>query len=129
MAIAGVDVRPDRVARGITFILLSTFFTALQDAIVKHASADATLWQLYVLRSPFLIPALFVIAFLWGDGAAIWRQSLRLWPMLRAVLFVLMYFSMYAAIPVLPLSAPLDPRRAGIWKNGESCRRAVYLDS
>ena len=105
MAIAGADIRPDRVARGIGFILLSTFFTALQDAIVKHASADATLWQIYVLRSLFLIPALLLIAFLWGDGAATWRQSLRFWPMLRAVLFVLMYFSMYAAIPVLPLSA------------------------
>ena len=105
MAIADADIRPDRIARGIAFILLSTFFTALQDAIIKYASADATLWQLYVLRSLFLIPALLLIAFMWGDGAATWRQSLRLWPMLRAVLFVLMYFSMYAAIPVLPLSA------------------------
>jgi len=105
MATAGADIRPDRVALGIGFILLSTFFTALQDAIIKYASADATLWQLYILRSLFLIPALLLIAFMWGDGAATWRQSLRLWPVLRAVLFVLMYFSMYAAIPVLPLSA------------------------
>ena len=105
MTVAGTDIRSDRIARGIAFILLSTFFTALQDVTVKYASADVTLWQLYVLRSLFVIPALLVIAFVWGDGAATWRQSLRLWPMLRAALFVLMFVSMYAAIPVLPLSA------------------------
>lgn len=98
-------IRPDRIAYGIVLILLSTLFTALQDTIFKHASADVTLWQLYVLRSVFLVPALLAIAFLWGDGAATWRRSLHLWPMLRAVLFVLMYFSIYAAIPVIPLSA------------------------
>lgn len=105
MTIADADVHSDRLARGIALILLSTFLTALQDAIFKHTSADVTLWQLYVLRSVFLIPALLVIAFVWGDGAATWRRSLRLWPMLRATLFVLMYISMYSAIPVLPLSA------------------------
>lgn len=105
MVVADADIRPDRIARGIALILLSTFFTALQDAIIKYASANVTLWQLYVLRSLFLIPALLVIAFVWGDGTATWYQSLRFWPMLRAVLFVLMYISMYAAIPVLPLSA------------------------
>jgi drug/metabolite transporter (DMT)-like permease len=99
------EVRPDRIARGIALILLSTFFTALQDAIFKQASGHVTLWQVYVLRSLFLVPAFLAIAFVWGEGAATWRQSLRLWPMLRAALFVLMYFSMYSAIPVLPLSA------------------------
>ena len=105
MAVAETSIRPDRISLGIVFILLSTFFTSLQDAIFKYASADVTLWQIYVLRSLFLIPALLVIAFIWGDGATTWRQSLRLWPMLRASLFVLMYMSMYSAIPVLPLSA------------------------
>ena len=105
MAVAETSIRPDRISLGIVFILLSTFFTSLQDAIFKYASADVTLWQIYVLRSLFLIPVLLVIAFIWGDGATTWRQSLRLWPMLRALLFVLMYMSMYSAIPVLPLSA------------------------
>ena len=105
MAVAETSIRPDRIALGIVFILLSTFFTSLQDAILKYASADLNLWQIYVLRSVFLIPALLIIAFLWGDGAATWRQSWRLWPMVRAALFVLMYFSLYSAIPVLPLSA------------------------
>jgi drug/metabolite transporter (DMT)-like permease len=101
----GTDIRPDHIARGIALILLSTFFTALQDAIFKHASADVTLWQVYVLRSLLLIPAFLAISFIWGNGAATWHQSLRLWPMLRAALFVLMYFSMYSAIPIIPLSA------------------------
>lgn len=105
MTVAEAAVRPDRIARGIAFIVLSTFFTASQDAIFKYASADVTLWQVYVVRSLFLIPAFLVIAALWGDGLSAWHQSLRLWPMSRAMLFVLMYFSMYAAIPLLPLSA------------------------
>ncbi|HET6157992.1 MAG TPA: DMT family transporter [Dongiaceae bacterium] len=105
MTAVDTEVRPDRIARGIALILLSTFFTALQDAIFKQASGHVTLWQVYVLRSLFLVPAILAIAFVWGEGAATWRQSLRLWPMLRAALFVLMYFSMYSAIPVLPLSA------------------------
>ncbi len=95
MTDAAANIRPDRIALGIALILLSTLFTSLQDVIFKYTSADVTLWQLYVLRSLFLIPALLVIAYIWGDGAASWRQSLRLWPMLRAILFVLMYFSMY----------------------------------
>lgn len=105
MSATDAAIRPDRVARGIGLILLSTLFTASQDAIFKHASADLTLWQIYVLRSVLLIPAFLVIALLWGAGATAWRQALGLWPMTRAMLFVLMYFSMYAAIPVLPLSA------------------------
>ncbi len=105
MTDAAANIRPDRIALGIALILLSTLFTSLQDVIFKYTSADVTLWQLYVLRSLFLIPALLVIAYIWCGGAAAWRQSLRLWPMLRAILFVLMYFSMYSAIPVLPLSA------------------------
>jgi len=105
MTVAGAAVRPDRIARGIAFILLSTFCTASQDAIFKYASADLTLWQLYVLRSLFVIPVFLVIASLWGEGLGAWHQSLRLWPMTRAMLFVLMFFSMYAAIPILPLTA------------------------
>ncbi len=135
MTVADINVRPDRIALGIVLILISTLFTSLQDVIFKYNSADMTLWQLYVLRSVFLIPALLVIAFTWGDGLATCYQSLRLWPMLRAVLFVLMYFSLYAAIPVLPLStvaagiytAPLFIAALSALLIGEPVRRRGWL--
>jgi drug/metabolite transporter (DMT)-like permease len=95
--------RRDRIALGVGLIVLSTFLTASQDAIFKHASASLTLWQVYVLRSSFLIPALLVVASFWGGWAAM-RQSLHRWPLLRALCFVVMYFSMYAAIPLVSLS-------------------------
>lgn len=93
----------DRVALGIGLIVLSCLLTAAQDAIFKHASASLTLWQVYVLRSVFLIPALLIVASFWGGQAAM-RQSLTLWPLMRALCFVVMYFSMYTAIPFVPLS-------------------------
>jgi drug/metabolite transporter (DMT)-like permease len=105
MTAADIGIRPDRIAFGIMLIVLSTLLTSLQDVIFKYNSANITLWQLYVLRSIFLIPALLVIAFVWGDGTTTWRQAIRLWPVIRATLFVLMFLSMYSAIPVLPLAA------------------------
>lgn len=135
MTVIDSNIRPDRIALGIVLILISTLFTSLQDVIFKYSSADVTLWQLYVLRSAFLIPALLVIAFVWGNRTETWKQSLRLWPMLRAVLFVLMYFSMYSAIPVLPLStiaagiytAPLFVAALSALSIGEPVRRRGWL--
>ncbi|HZF36308.1 MAG TPA: DMT family transporter [Candidatus Angelobacter sp.] len=85
-------------------VLLSTLFTSTTDVIFKYASAGGTIWQYFVLRSLLAIPVLLAIAFLWGDGAATWSRALRLWPMLRALLFVLMFIATYAALPVLPLA-------------------------
>lgn len=98
------DTRQDRVALGIAFVLLSTLFTSLTDVILKYASAGGTIWQFFVLRSLLAIPVLLAIAVAWGDGAATWSRALRLWPMLRALLFVLMFIVTYAALPFLPLA-------------------------
>ncbi len=58
----------DRVALGVGMILLSTLFTSSQDAVIKLGSGDVTLWQIYVLRALFLIPALLAVA--WASGSA-----------------------------------------------------------
>ncbi len=105
MTLTDIKNRPDRIGFGILMVVLSSLFTALQDATFKLASADVTLWQLYILRSVLLIPVFLIVAAIWGEGPAALRGSLRLWPMFRAVLFVLMFFTMYAAITVLPLSS------------------------
>jgi drug/metabolite transporter (DMT)-like permease len=104
MAAVKEETRQDRVALGIALVLLSTLFTSLTDVIFKFTSAGGTIWQYFILRSLLAIPVLLAIAFLWGEGAATWSQALRLWPLLRALLFVLMFTVTYAALPVLPLA-------------------------
>lgn len=83
---------------GVLTIVATVFAMALADAVVKYASADMTLWQLYVLRSALVVPVLL--------GAARGRiRCPRLgWVVLRSLSLVLMYLSIYAAIPLLPLS-------------------------
>ena len=93
--------RPDRMGWGIGLILISTLFTSLQDAAIKGFAGEVTLWQIYVLRSGLLIPALLALAL--GMGVP-WRLAFTRWPMLRAGLFLAMYMALYAAIPVLPLA-------------------------
>ncbi|MGI9408211.1 MAG: DMT family transporter [Hyphomicrobiaceae bacterium] len=104
MAAVEENARQDRVALGIALVLTSTFFTSTTDVIFKVASGSGTIWQYFVLRSALAIPVLLAIALVWGEGAATWFRALRLWPMLRALLFVLMFIVTYAALPVLPLA-------------------------
>jgi len=93
---------PDRnfpgVGTGIATILATVFAMALTDAFVKHASADMTLWQIYVLRSSFVVPVLLVLS----------RGRFQLersgWIMIRSLALALMYLGIYTAIPLLDLS-------------------------
>ena len=98
------DKTNDRLFLGIILVLFSTLFTASQEATFKFASADMSVWQIFVLRSAFLIPIFMIIAAVWGQSAGLWREALKFWPMVRATLFVLMHFATYAAIPFLELS-------------------------
>lgn len=104
MSVVKQDIRQDRIALGIVLVLLSTLFTSLTDVIFKFATAGGTIWQYFLLRSLIAVPVLLGIALLWGDGTATWVRAVRLWPMVRAFLFVLMFSVTYAALPVLPLA-------------------------
>lgn len=93
---------PDRnlsgVGPGVAAILATVFAMALTDAFVKHASADMTLWQIYVLRSPLVLPFLLALS----RGRLQVRRSG--WILLRSLALALMYLGIYAAIPLLDLS-------------------------
>lgn len=71
---------------------------ALADAVVKYASAEVSLWQIFVLRSAMALPLLFLLL----------RAPLRplswKWCIARGVLLTLMYVAIYAAAPLLELS-------------------------
>jgi len=79
-------------------IIVTVFAMALTDALIKLVSSDMSLWQVYVLRSLMVLPALALIR----------RGRLRPehagWVYLRSLLLTAMYLAIYAAIPVLSLS-------------------------
>lgn len=83
---------------GILTILLTVFAMALTDAFVKFASADMTIWQIYVCRSVLALPILVLLA-----KGAVWPASIG-WVTLRSLALVAMYLAIYAAIPLLDLS-------------------------
>jgi drug/metabolite transporter (DMT)-like permease len=83
---------------GIFTILLTVFAMALTDAFVKYASADMTLWQIYVCRSVLALPVLVLLA-----KGQVWPKAIG-WVTLRSLALVAMYLAIYAAIPLLDLS-------------------------
>lgn len=86
------------LAGGIVTILATVFAMALTDAFVKYASADMSLWQIYVCRSALALPVLILLAK--GD---ILPNAVG-WVALRSLALVAMYLAIYAAIPLLALS-------------------------
>lgn len=89
---------PRSVTSGIITILLTVFAMALTDAFVKFASADMTLWQIYVYRSVLALPILILL----GRGRV--RPKAMGWVTVRSIALVAMYLAIYAAIPLLDLS-------------------------
>ncbi|WP_299410656.1 DMT family transporter [uncultured Roseobacter sp.] len=83
---------------GILTILSTVFAMALTDAFVKFASADMTLWQIYVCRSLLALPVLFLLA-----KGQVWPKAVG-WVTLRSFALVAMYLAIYAAIPLLNLA-------------------------
>ena len=86
------------VGKGIVTILFTVFAMALTDAFVKFASADMTLWQIYVCRSILALPVLYMLS-----RGRIWPQAFG-WVAIRSIALVAMYLAIYAAIPLLDLT-------------------------
>ncbi|MEP0961545.1 MAG: DMT family transporter [Roseobacter sp.] len=94
----GITPAPRSVTSGIVTILLTVFAMALTDAFVKSASADMTLWQIYVCRSVLALPFLMFV----GKGRL--KPQAVGWVTARSLALVAMYLAIYAAIPLLDLS-------------------------
>lgn len=83
---------------GIATIVATVFAMALADAVVKYASSDMTLWQIWVLRSLLVIPVL-----LWMAKGRLRTPAYR-WVLLRSLALAMMYLGIYGALPRLDLS-------------------------
>ena len=95
--------RPDRVALGISLMLLTVFMMSYQEALFKLYSAQFSLWQIFSLRGVLSVPLLILIM-LALKRPGIWQQAFSFWPLLRSLSMTLMFIAMYAAIPYLSLS-------------------------
>ena len=82
----------------ILVIIVTVFAMALTDALIKLMSSDMSLWQVYVLRSLFVLPVLMIIR----RGRL--RPQTTFWAYLRGLLLTAMYLAIYIAIPMLSLS-------------------------
>lgn len=74
---------------------------AFADAVVKLASADLTVWQIFFARSLVAIPILILLSLATGAGL---KLRAPMWAFVRSVLLVLTWLAFYASLPVLSLS-------------------------
>jgi drug/metabolite transporter (DMT)-like permease len=95
--------RRDKIPLGVVVIILTVFAMSTADAVIKYASAAFTLWQIFVVRSLFVIPVLAGIMIL-RPQQAFAKDSMFGWSFLRGFMLAFMYIAIYAAIPLLSLS-------------------------
>jgi drug/metabolite transporter (DMT)-like permease len=97
------DSRTEAPALGILAIVGSVFLLSLGDALVKRASADIPLWELYVTRALIAVPILIALLLHGGRMARLTPKSPG-WVLLRSLLLVGMWIAYYAALPAMSLS-------------------------
>lgn len=89
---------PRVIPEGVPAIIAAVFAMALTDAIIKFSSAGISLWQIWVLRSLFVLPVLLTLT----------RGRIRVkegrWVALRTLCLIMMYLCMYPALPFLDLA-------------------------
>lgn len=94
---------PDRTRSAVVVIIFTVLALAFGDAIIKGASANFTLWQIFFLRSVIVVPILVVTL-----KSSRWQASVRpqyfWWTVLRSVMLTLMWVAYYAALPHINLS-------------------------
>lgn len=86
------------IPTGVPTILATVFAMALNDAIIKYSSAGLTVWQIWVLRSLFMLPPLLLLTrgrLFIADGT---------WVALRSLCLIGMYVCVYPAFPLLNLA-------------------------
>ena len=93
----------DRPALAVAAILVSVLALSLGDAVIKRASVDHPLWQLYTLRSVLIVPVLAGAIALRRTATSL-RPLAPTWILLRSLMLALMWIVYYAALPQIELS-------------------------
>jgi len=93
----------DNVLLGVATIVLTGAVVAFGDALVKHANASFSAWQLYVVRAAMALPLLFVVAWLARGAIGGMRPKAIGWVALRSLFLMMMWLAYYVALPNLSL--------------------------
>lgn len=96
--------RPQRVIRGVSFIVAAMFVTSVQDVIFKFFSNELTLGQIFALRGLLALPLLIALAWIAGLRGGVLADALEKWTLLRSLFMTLCFLAFYTAIPFLSLS-------------------------
>ncbi|SDU18787.1 DMT family transporter [Stappia sp. ES.058] len=86
--------------RAVLAVIISVLALSLGDALIKASSLTLPLWQMYILRSVLVLPALWLLAARYRTvsfGSVFWVA-------VRSSLLVGMWLSYYSALPLMPLS-------------------------
>ncbi len=81
-------------------IVASVAALSLGDAVIKVMSLSLPLWQMYILRSALVLPALWWFA----RKQRLMTIHAPLWIAVRSALLVFMWLSYYASLALMPLS-------------------------
>jgi len=93
----------DNVLLGVAIIVSTGAAVAFGDALVKHANASFSAWQLYIIRAAVALPLLFVIARLARGAIGGMRPKAIGWVVLRSSFLMMMWLAYYVALPNLSL--------------------------
>lgn len=83
--------------KGVPSILIAVQAMALADALVKLWVSDMSIWQIWLLRTPLVLPLLVISA-----RGRLWPAASG-WALVRALLLVLMYLVNYPALALLDM--------------------------
>ncbi|WP_282610475.1 DMT family transporter [Pelagibius sp. Alg239-R121] len=100
---AHTELRHDNIKLAVTVIVLTVLALSLGDAVIKKASANMVLWQIFVLRSLLAIPLLLLLMRTRFASVPL-RLRASGWTAVRSLMLTLMWVAYYASLPHLQLS-------------------------
>lgn len=95
--------RPDNLPLAIGTIVVTVFALSLGDALIKLASGNFVIWQIFVVRSAIAAPILAALIVARG-GLRDLTLFAPAWTLLRSLMLVLMWVLYYLSLPHLQLS-------------------------
>ena len=96
--------RADNIPLAVSVIILTVLALSLGDALIKLTSGSFVIWQIFVLRSLIVIPALLGILAARAKGLPRLPDALG-WVIVRSLMLVGMWICYYLSLPKLTLAA------------------------
>lgn len=93
----------DNLRLAIVTILFTVFILSLGDALIKQLSSELTLWQIFLVRSLVVVPALVRLVKLREPNTPLLPQRLG-WTLVRSLMLTIMWLAYYIALPHVVLS-------------------------